>query len=334
MKEILKEEKDNNQKMIDNIQKELSNKNKLVNDYQNRYENVMNYLENTILNEFYNKNENMEHSINHLIDDYKSKNSNDKSKKEFDYIDVLNIIEKGVKSFIEEKEELKSSLEEAHKIIDLQHEKIESVNEENNNLLDIMNKEKIKKDQENLEYSLTPSNNNSKHSLLGSISKVNLSKNIENESTKSLIHSSSNIGINKLNLSATFNNSMISLDPILKDQINTVINTNSEGNINTIKLKSILNSLYEKYNVLEQTYHLVNQRLEYQKSANQDIKKMIVTAQIGKTLDNNDEKYNKSNDELIMKKYCDLLEKNNELTIELEQKQLLIENLQESLNNK
>jgi len=127
---------------------------------------------------------------------------------------------------------------------------------------------------------------------------------------------------------------MISLDPILKDQINTVINTNSEGNINTIKLKSILNSLYEKYNVLEQTYHLVNQRLEYQKSANQDIKKMIVTAQIGKTLDNNDEKYNKSNDELIMKKYCDLLEKNNELTIELEQKQLLIENLQESLNNK
>jgi len=67
--------------------------------------------------------------------------------------------------------------------------------------------------------------------------------------------------------------------------------------------------LYEKYNVLEQTYHLVIQRLEYQKSANQDIKKMIVTAQIEKALDNNNEKYNKSNNELIFKKYCNLLKK-------------------------
>ncbi|KAG4097022.1 hypothetical protein H8356DRAFT_1425681 [Neocallimastix lanati (nom. inval.)] len=136
------------------------------------------------------------------------------------------MIEKGVKSYIKEKEELKSSLKEAHKIIDLQHEKIERVNEENNNFLNI------------IKYSLTPSNNNSKHSLLRSM--VNLSKAL------------------KMN-----------------------------------QLKSILNSLYEKYNVLEQTYHLVIQRLEYQKSANQDIKKMIVTAQIEKALDNNNEKYNK-----------------------------------------
>jgi hypothetical protein len=98
----------------------------------------------------------------------------------------------------------------------------------------------------------------------------------------------------------------------------------------TKKLKTMLNSLYDKYNILEQTYHLVNQKLEYQKLANQDIKKMIVTAQIGKALDSNK---NKSNNDLIMKKYCDLLEKNNELAVELKQKQLLIDNLQESLNN-
>jgi len=58
------------------------------------------------------------------------------------------MIEKGVKSYIKEKEELKSSLKEAHKIIDLQHEKIERVNEENNNFLNIISIEKIKKDPE------------------------------------------------------------------------------------------------------------------------------------------------------------------------------------------
>jgi len=129
---------------------------------------------------------------------------------------------------------------------------------------------------------------------------------------------------------------MISLDPNLKDQINSVINVSDDEaglSSDSKKIKLILNSLYDKYNVLEQTYHIVNQKLEYQKSANQDIKKMIVSAQIGKTLDNN-ENENKNNDELIMKKYCDLVERNNDLSIELEKKQMIINNLQESLNNK
>jgi len=337
IEEIYKKEKEDNKKIINDIQDELLEKNKLITDYQNKYKNIINYLENTILDEIYDKNENDENSINLLIDEYKNKISKDEIfKQESNYMDIISIIEKGVKGFINERDKLKSSLEEAHKIIDLQHEKIESVNEENNNLLEIMNKEKIKKDQEKLEYTLTPINNDTKDSLIKSLSKINLSKNIENDSTNNLIHTSSGLGINKLNSSTTFNNSMISLDSNLKEQINSIVNTNSEDSIDSLKLKLILNSLYDKYNVLEQAYHLVNQRLEYQKSANQDIKKMIVTAQIGKTFDNNNnnEKFNKNNDELIMKKYCDLLERNNELSLELEQKQIIIDNLQESLNSK
>jgi len=339
IKEIYQQEKENSKKVIEDIKNELLEKNELINNYQNRYKDIIDYLENTILNEIYNKNENDAYSINQLIDEYKNKISKDeKFKQESNFMDIMNIIEKSVKIFIDEKDKLKSSLEEAHKIIDLQHEKIESVNEENNNLLEIMNKEKIRKDQEKLEleYSLTPSNNDSKYSLIESLPKSSISKNIENDSSNNLIHNSSGLGLSKLN-STTFNNSIVSLDPNLKNQIDSIINSNINNSIDPVNLKSVLNSLYDKYNILEQTYHLVNQRLEYQKSANQDIKKMIVTAQIGKTFDNNiinnNEKLDKNNDELIMKKYCDILEKNNELSIELEQKQMIIDNLQETLNN-
>jgi len=344
-KEIINESKKNEEisQELEKVQKELIEKNKLIDNYQNQYKDIVDYIENNVLKEIYEKNEynnlnnintdtNEDDSIKKLIEDYNNNKSciNEENQR-FINKDVINILEKSVKSMIKEQDKLNSSLEEAHKIIDLQHEKIESINEENNNLLEIMNKEKIRKDQDKLEYSLSPGNNDKKHLLIESLAKFNSSKNNDNELSTNENLSSSGIGMNKLNISSTFNNSMISLDSNFKEKINSIINTSNDENDDTKKIKLILNSLYDKYNVLEQSYHIVNQKLEYQKSANQDIKKMIVSAQIGKALDNN-EKLDKDDDELIMKKYCDLLEKNNDLNIELEKQQIIIENLQKSLN--